>query len=69
MVDLGQKKVNTRLPFFMHQIWGGELYKKLIVKNISNANYLFIPLYSFAFFMNLIRGGILTQITSKFYTD
>ena len=25
MVDLGQKKVNTRLPFFMRQtFWGGE---------------------------------------------
>ena len=29
MVDLGQKKVNTRLPFFMRQtFWGGELIIK-----------------------------------------
>ena len=25
MVDLGQKKVDNCLPFFMQQIWGGEL--------------------------------------------
>jgi len=30
MVDLGQKKVNTCLPFFIRQIWGGEHNKTKI---------------------------------------
>ena len=49
MVDLGQKKVNTRLPFFMRQtFWGGEPQIASIEIKFPCEPFLF-RVYSFTF--------------------
>jgi hypothetical protein len=49
MVDLGQKKVNSRLPFFMrfYQIyaWGGETLITSIITILSASRFILLFTY------------------------
>jgi len=61
MVDLGQKKVNTCLPFFMPKIenWGGER-RRVNFKFTSRTSRFFIPRTSClpkVFIFKSSRGG------------
>lgn len=59
MVDLGQKKANTRLPFFMSEIFGvaSDNYRDFLLE-LNCEPFPFSPKHSFVFFYaSNLQGG------------